>query len=401
MKIKEVSQKTDLTQKAIRLYIENGLVEPSIEESYSGRRNIDFSQADVEKLKNISVLRKVGFSIPEIKQLQQEPENCKEILRCLVRRIESRIDTDTLCLTYLVPLLSENNLDIEKICISLNKPIVDEKTLPAEDTEISPVQKLIRKLFLAVGIIGMVFALACFIPIAKVEIRDIMSYLYPQYYMNYILLFVALSLLLPIPIIVLNRKDSFHGKKKQKLKSFISLLLICVFVYCSFFTFAAAFLASTSSPESYVVSRTKDTGNYMIFDVEDAEKVMKEFLPEKLPDVKDIKYEYFYKEHGVAHEPPRTRVFLEFPLDSESFYKTVDYYKAFRPADSICEPYEEKQNHWTIIFYREDHEHAPSNYAPIFAFNEDEYKVRFICEYGQVSQKGVITRDLMIRSYIW
>ena len=44
MKIKEVIEKTDLTDRAIRLYIENGLVSPLCSENYAGRKNIDFSE---------------------------------------------------------------------------------------------------------------------------------------------------------------------------------------------------------------------------------------------------------------------------------------------------------------------------------------------------------------------
>ncbi|MBR2418036.1 MAG: MerR family transcriptional regulator, partial [Clostridia bacterium] len=50
MKIKEVIAKTDLTDRAIRLYIENGLVSPSITENYSGRKNIEFSDDDLVAL---------------------------------------------------------------------------------------------------------------------------------------------------------------------------------------------------------------------------------------------------------------------------------------------------------------------------------------------------------------
>ena len=80
MKMKDVIEKTGLTDRAVRLYIENGLVAPSVNESYSGRRNIEFSDGDVEKLKSISVLRKAGFSIAQIKLMQQEPEKSKTVI---------------------------------------------------------------------------------------------------------------------------------------------------------------------------------------------------------------------------------------------------------------------------------------------------------------------------------
>ena len=63
MKIKHVMEKTGLTDRAIRLYIENELVKPEYDESYNGRKSIDFSENDVEQLKNIALLRKADFSI--------------------------------------------------------------------------------------------------------------------------------------------------------------------------------------------------------------------------------------------------------------------------------------------------------------------------------------------------
>ncbi len=402
MKIKEVSEKTNLTERAIRLYIENGLVAPSFNESYTGRRNVDFSAEDMETLKSISVLRKAGFSIGEIKLMQLQPEKSKDVLREFIDKTSKKIIEDTEIVSCLTPLLSEDLLSPEKICQSLSKPVIEEKSLPPEDSEQSPLQKFIRKLFLALGIVGLIFAASCFVPIAMVEIRDIKDYLYPYYHFSaYIMIFVCMSLILPIPVILLNRKKRHYTGKKHKIKTVISFLLICICVYCGFFTYAAAFLASICSPEGYVISHTHNTENYMLFDVDDAEKAMGEFLPEELPDVKGIKYEYFYKRYGVSHEPPRTEVSLEIPLDEDDFRRTVEYYKAFRPSDSVIEPYEEKINGWTIIFYREDHEYAPTNYTPVFAFNEKEMKVRFICEYGQEYQKGASRHDVMISDYKW
>lgn len=63
MKIKHVMEKTGLTDRAIRLYIENDLVKPECDENYNGRKSIDFSENDVEQLKNIALLRKADFSI--------------------------------------------------------------------------------------------------------------------------------------------------------------------------------------------------------------------------------------------------------------------------------------------------------------------------------------------------
>lgn len=63
MFISEVSKVTGLTKKAIEYYVEKNLIVPSILEN--GYR--EFSENDVNRLNKISVLRKLGISINEIK----------------------------------------------------------------------------------------------------------------------------------------------------------------------------------------------------------------------------------------------------------------------------------------------------------------------------------------------
>ncbi len=62
MLVNEVCKECSLTKKAIEYYVEQGLVCPEIGEN--GYRQ--FSEADVLKLKKIAVLRRLGFSVPEI-----------------------------------------------------------------------------------------------------------------------------------------------------------------------------------------------------------------------------------------------------------------------------------------------------------------------------------------------
>ncbi|WP_218970980.1 MerR family transcriptional regulator [Cytobacillus solani] len=63
--ISEASRLANLTKKAINYYIEQNLIFPdSLENGYR-----DFSDKDVERLKEISVLRKLGLRIEEIKMI--------------------------------------------------------------------------------------------------------------------------------------------------------------------------------------------------------------------------------------------------------------------------------------------------------------------------------------------
>ncbi len=91
MRIKEVSLKTGLTEKAIRLYIENGLIHPHVEAGIH-RNTYTFSETDVRELEEISVFRKAGFSIFEISLTKEMPEKLPELLEKKQMSLEMEID---------------------------------------------------------------------------------------------------------------------------------------------------------------------------------------------------------------------------------------------------------------------------------------------------------------------
>ncbi len=91
MKIKEVSLKTNLTQKAIRLYIENGLVHPYVETGLY-KNSYTFTEENIRELEEVAVLRKAGFSILEISLMKEMPEKLPEILEKKKKSIEMEID---------------------------------------------------------------------------------------------------------------------------------------------------------------------------------------------------------------------------------------------------------------------------------------------------------------------
>ena len=72
MRMKELCEKTGLQDRTIRFYISSGLLLPNYNENYSGRRNFNFSDDDVIRLKQIMLLRKYGFSLGDIKKLMTD-----------------------------------------------------------------------------------------------------------------------------------------------------------------------------------------------------------------------------------------------------------------------------------------------------------------------------------------
>lgn len=85
MLIKEVCKITGLTKKAIEYYEEKGLIAPKIEDN--GYRN--FSEEDVKRLKEISLLRKLGLNIAEIRSVLD-----KENRKCVLSKIKYQKDLE-------------------------------------------------------------------------------------------------------------------------------------------------------------------------------------------------------------------------------------------------------------------------------------------------------------------
>ena len=72
MKMKEICERTGLTERAVRLYCERGLLAP---ETYTqnDREYLVFHDRDEQALRCIAILREADFSLDEIRTMQQEP----------------------------------------------------------------------------------------------------------------------------------------------------------------------------------------------------------------------------------------------------------------------------------------------------------------------------------------
>lgn len=101
MRMKEVCEKTGLTDRAVRLYIENGLLSPAEESNYTGRRSIHFSDEDVAILEAVSTLRKADFSIMDIRTMQTSPNQINHILEKHKQKLTADIENKKLILQSL------------------------------------------------------------------------------------------------------------------------------------------------------------------------------------------------------------------------------------------------------------------------------------------------------------
>lgn len=79
MRMKEICEKSGLTEKAVRLYIKEGLIAPEIRSGIHNQ-SYHFSDGDLARLREIAALRQAGFGLADIREMQQHPEKIPALL---------------------------------------------------------------------------------------------------------------------------------------------------------------------------------------------------------------------------------------------------------------------------------------------------------------------------------
>jgi len=145
VKIKEVCERTGLTDRAIRLYMDSGLIEPKEEWSYTGRRAISFSEDDVKVLENVATLRRTEFSIADIVRMKEEPDAISEIIAEHKKAIAKDIESKNNILSTLERCDCRNLKSYAEIAEEI-RASVSHNSIPKEDSEMSlkEVKRIIR-----------------------------------------------------------------------------------------------------------------------------------------------------------------------------------------------------------------------------------------------------------------
>lgn len=398
MKIKEVMEKTELTDRAIRLYIENGLVHPRFTESYNGRKNIDFTEDDLKALQNIATLRKADFSIAEIKSIAEGSQKCKAVLETFIRSKTDKIENDTKIVEALSPLLSEEETNINSICERLNS-VTEDKAVPEADTKVPLWERIEKWFFCAVGVVGIVSFLLFVIYNAYLLIV-VHGIKYPHFYfkeLHYMYIFCALPLIIPVILFCIYRKHlTLHWRI---VRIIISLLLSAAMVWGIYYFYAYSYLSRLSP---FYSSQTDNPSHYL--DVDKGYGEIPDIFPDKIP-------EYADKEKVELWLPKRypqsTEYYYSFSMDNDSYSELyaqwripdntppkwkkvenppedelkvmVDKYKKMKAVNGE-EPVVKTKGTWELIYYADSHEtDFGKNYNYIiFAYNTKRRLVRFI-----------------------
>lgn len=121
LRIKEVCKKTGLTDKAVRLYINNELIHPNYQEGYNGRRNYDFSEYDVSLLKKIALLRRYNFPIQTIKEMLDDNDCISEVLENHLFNTKQTLAESSMVLTNLNNAQNSSVSNLDELCDVLSQ----------------------------------------------------------------------------------------------------------------------------------------------------------------------------------------------------------------------------------------------------------------------------------------
>lgn len=136
MRMKDVLERTGLTDRAVRLYIENGLLSPRQESSYAGRKSILFGEEDVERLEVIATLRRAGFSIADIRRMQEETSSVGEVLDNHRQGLTEEIRQKQEILLKLSSIPTDVPLSCRTIADGI-RASTSSQTIPKEDSTMS------------------------------------------------------------------------------------------------------------------------------------------------------------------------------------------------------------------------------------------------------------------------
>ncbi|MBQ8001530.1 MAG: MerR family transcriptional regulator [Ruminococcus sp.] len=393
MKMKEVLSRTGLTDRAVRLYIENGLVEPDCNESHSGRKSLEFSEKNVQELNNIALLRKAGFSIADIKLLMQGGEDARQVIEKYKSETAELIEWKEKVLEALESLTESSEITLETVCQSLSVAVADRK-LPAEDNKLTILQRIEVYSFRTVSIIGLVLSLAVcvflilfykgnfrhttFVPLSE-QASVLIAFYIP----------IILNSIVSLALLVIYLKPKF-GTIQHIVRVVVAFLLTVVLV-CSVIKTPLAMAMVAFVPPVY--SQTNSPADYLQLDsyVEEYSAV-EELFPEKIPDEaiengvrshpwetypKTVRYYYMYS-HFVD---PQFDLYAEWRLPKEVYAETRDEMFANPPWEIAGT---REKGEWTCLYFADVEGEEPytfTYYYLIFAYNDKTDTVRYIASY--------------------
>lgn len=168
MRMKEVCDRTGLTDRAVRLYIDSGLIAPERVSSYTGRSAIHFSEGDVAVLEAVATLRRAGFAIGDIKTMMDAPDDIPAVIAAHRAHLAEDIEQKQAVLRTLSGLGDADCHSYADVA-DIIRNSTSSTTLPKEDLGMSfkEIKRIIRgRIPSLLALVAMVIGLGNLYPLA-------------------------------------------------------------------------------------------------------------------------------------------------------------------------------------------------------------------------------------------
>lgn len=383
MKIKEVIKETGLTDRAIRLYIENDLVKPECDENYNGRKSIDFSERDVEQLNNIAILRKADFSISQIKALQMGGETAQQTIKEYINATNEKIQLNTEIVEKIGTLADEENITVEIICERLSSNLENEN-VPAEDMELPPKEKIKRTICMIISIFSMTIAVL-FTLFIIAYYKSL--FLYPEFYEDFYKtiphrMFFLIQFLICLVLLLLVRKQSKNTKMKKRI---VNVLIVLWAV--SWLAFPSKIVYTFLAPPVY--SSTTNPAHYLHLDNlfysdnlwrEDIYYIFPAVIPDSAINNDDNSYYLDYEDFSATtkyyyrfetHIETKFDLFAEWQLPDDEYLAEKERILAKGNITSVVQ-----KGDWQCVYFCDTK--FLDMYVLLFAYNDSTQTVRYV-----------------------
>ena len=378
MKIKAVCAQTGLTDRTIRYYIEQGLIDPAYEENYTGRRTYDFLERDIAQLQDIAVLRKFDFTIEEIRSILNDAQASRTVIAAVRERTEATARQCREKLAALEQIDAGKTYTLPELAQELSRT---SQTLPAPN-ENGP-----SGFWKALGsaVIGAIVWAPLVLSIVAM-MDDIRCYRYPVFEPAAIGL--TLLALLPSAAVLATAKIKF--RRRKLIRGVLLGLCVLSIPISVFFTYG-------------IIGRsvTTDFRHYRDLDADclaNRNVVFQELFPDWPRYFENVRQEdgsweavyldaeyYYHFYQGLDHTYD---IFAQWPLEEEEYRQEIQ-----RVRDLFNEAVEKKTYAYSfvevrkggydcLILYRGDEPFTPVDNSYdylIFAYNDALQTVRYIC----------------------
>lgn len=137
MKIKEAAQYCGLTEKAIRLYENKGLIHPQTEEK-NGRIYREYDEETIRTLLTVGTLRRAAFSMEQIGIMQSSPERIPEVFEAYREEVKENAERMSALSRVMESMDVSEAMDLDAFANRLAAAMIPENiqpSLPGEITE--------------------------------------------------------------------------------------------------------------------------------------------------------------------------------------------------------------------------------------------------------------------------